>query len=156
MTFDIEKLKAQEQLHVDFTELDEAYDGMYVKLKRAYFLPYALYMKLWQEDGPEDESDYQRAVRRLKVHVIEWNIPNLSTGEVQPIPSVDPEILSGMRTEWVAFMGAKMVQDYTDSISQMGKALNTGEENSEDTSENPTSSDQDSSELDDYLTSTGT
>ena len=155
MTFDLEKFKAQSELHVDFAELDEMYEGLYAKLKRAYMLPYATYMKLWHDTGPEDETDYERAIRRLSVHVIDWNLPNLTTGDVLTLPSKDKDVLRGMLTEWVTYMGACMVKDYTDSLGKMGKALSDGEESSEDTSENPSPSDQDSQDIDDFLTTTG-
>ena len=156
---DMEKLKAlkaQQFLEVDLGEIDEMYEGLTVTMTRAYMLPYAIYMKLWMTMD-DDKSDYDRAVERLKYHVLEWNLPDLSkdTWEVLPIPKVNAEVLTNMRTEWVNFLGGKLMMDYQASMNNMGEVLEPGETSSEDTSENPTSSDQDSLDNDISLMTSG-
>ena len=94
---------------INFSEWDEP--DLWVELRRCSEMPYTEYLDIWVSPEVDQKQGRERSiVKKIAAMVVAWNLPD-SEGNILPIPSVDPESITKVRTRHAEYISQTLIAD---------------------------------------------
>ena len=133
MKRNIESYIANQFDTIQLEDLDPAFSGFWIKLRKPLLMPRAEYERVWSGDR-RDEDPRDVITNRLSAHVVDWNLigydgkslslPSSSNGEVNSLDLIPWNI--------VEMLATKIMLLHTESVDALRLVLGLGNEDSQE------------------------
>lgn len=109
-------------IQLDLAELDDFFEGYYVKIRNPRLVPWEKRREAVLEMTSKDYKKIIQATEDLVVYaVLEWNIEDIETGELLPVPSKDRTSLNKAPSEVTQYLMDKIAEVFIQAAEKKTK-----------------------------------